>query len=304
MVTYYSVSAEHASDEHKPTDGYMNSDQASKQISAALEIIHSDMQVGTDRLSVPAIRVNHRHISGENIAAEMQYHPATSQREAMFKAAETLIIGELLRQRAEALQLAKATESDDELLDQLLAVEVKTPEPSEQECGHYYGANAQRFVTSALLEVRHILLAAAPDDDEARVAAKLRAEQLINLLQRGADFSALALQESACPSRATSGSLGQITRGQTVPEFERQVFAADIGLLSRPIESRYGVHVVWIERKIPGVQLAFSAVQQRISSYLSEKVRTKAVAQYIHTLIAQADIEGYDFAVSASPLMQ
>jgi peptidyl-prolyl cis-trans isomerase C len=279
------------------------------RISAASELIQSDVVASdvvatNESSSIAAIRVNHRQISGESIAAEMQYHPAETKREAMFKAAETLIIGELLRQRAEALQLQAAAEPDEDLLDLLLEVDVATPVATDQECALYYQANAARFMTSPLLELHHILLAAAPDDDEARVEAKLRAQQLVELLQQGADFSTLALQESACPSRATRGSLGQISRGQTVPEFERQVFAANPGLLPHPIESRYGVHVVWIERKIPGEQLPYSAVKDRIAGYLGEKVRTKAVAQYIRSLIAQAEIEGYSFDVSKSPLVQ
>jgi peptidyl-prolyl cis-trans isomerase C len=45
-------------------------------------------------------------------------------------------------------------------------------------------------------------------------------------------------------------------------------------------------------------------VKQRISDYLNERVRRKAIAQYIETLIAKADIDGFDFSVSDSPLVQ
>ena len=236
------------------------------------------------------------------IAAEMQYHPANSQREAMLKAAESLIISELLRARTQ--ELAINSETEEELIEALIAAEVTFPEASDTECAHYYHANLQRFLSSPLLEVSHILLAAAPDDDAARVAAKERAEVLLNYLKAGENFAALARAESACPSKELGGNLGQISRGQTVPEFERQVFVANSGLLSRPIESRYGFHVVFIERKIDGAQLPYEAVKEKISNYLNEKVKNKAIAQYIHKLIANADIEGYDFGLSASPLMQ
>jgi peptidyl-prolyl cis-trans isomerase C len=45
-------------------------------------------------------------------------------------------------------------------------------------------------------------------------------------------------------------------------------------------------------------------VKERIADYMNEKVRRKAIAQYIHTLISDAEIEGFDFSVSDSPLMQ
>ena len=155
-----------------------------------------------------------------------------------------------------------------------------------------------------MLEVRHILLAAAPDDELDRVNAKMMAEQIIKQLGEGDDFARLAQQHSACPSAATAGSLGQISRGQTVAEFERQVFTANEGLLPNPVETRYGFHVVAVDRKIEGKQLPYDAVKDKIAAYLNEKVERKAVAQYIHTLIQAAEIKGFDFAVSDSPLLQ
>jgi peptidyl-prolyl cis-trans isomerase C len=50
--------------------------------------------------------------------------------------------------------------------------------------------------------------------------------------------------------------------------------------------------------------LPYQMVEERITDYLNEKVRRKAIAQYIHTLLVAADIEGFDFSVSDSPLMQ
>ena len=254
------------------------------------------------------IQVNNTSISEAAIMAEMQYHPSNNKRSAMLKAAESLIIGELLRQRAKALGLSVKSEanhaSDDNFLDAIIQTEVAIPQASSQECEQYYALNPQRFASSPLLEVSHILIGAAPDDDIARVEAKALAEQLITQLQQGALLSELARQYSACPSKETGGSLGQISRGQTVPEFERQIFSAAEGLLVQPVESRYGYHIVYIARKVAGKQLPFSVVQQKIADYLNEKVRRKAVAQYIHRLIVDAQIDGYDFNLSDSPLMQ
>lgn len=254
------------------------------------------------------IQVNQKTIDEPAILAEMQYHPADSQERAMTKAAESLVIGELLRQRAAKLGLQVTDESkqssDNDFLAALIECEVAIPEADEESCETYYKQNTERFMTSPLLEVRHILLAAAPDDELDRVNAKIVAEQIIKQLREGEDFARLAQQHSACPSSATAGSLGQISRGQTVAEFERQVFTANEGLLPNPVETRYGFHVVTVDRKIAGKQLPYAAVKEKIATYLNEKVERKAVAQYIHTLIQDADIQGFDFAVSDSPLLQ
>ncbi|MFC0445422.1 peptidylprolyl isomerase [Pseudidiomarina halophila] len=254
------------------------------------------------------IHVNEIAIDEKTILAEMQYHPADSQQAAMLKAAESLVIGELFRQRAAELGLHVKDElndaSDDDFLAALIDREVAIPEADEAACATYYQQNPERFTTSPLLEVRHILLAAAPDDELDRVNGKMMAEQIIKQLHEGDDFGRLAQKHSACPSSATAGSLGQISRGQTVAEFERQVFTAEVGLMPHPVETRYGLHVVWVDRKIEGKQLPFDAVKEKIAAYLNEKVERKAVAQYIHTLIQDAEIKGFDFAVSDSPLLQ
>ena len=59
-------------------------------------------------------------------------------------------------------------------------------------------------------------------------------------------FAELARQHSACPSKEQGGALGQISKGQTVPEFERQLFRLPAGLCPQPLESRYGFHLVTV----------------------------------------------------------
>ncbi len=254
------------------------------------------------------ITVNQTEIPEDKILAEMQYHPADSRREAMFSAAEALIVGELFRQRAKSLGIPVSDDtvesSDEDFIEALIEQEVAIPEATDQDCRQYYEANPSKFETSPLLELKHILLTVPKEDDAGRAEAKVRADALLDILKGGADFSKLARRESNCPSKETGGSLGQISKGQTVAEFERQVFAAEPGLMPRPVESRYGFHLVFIERKIPGRPLPYEEVSGQIADYLNEKVRRKAIAQYIQVLIAEAEIEGYDFQVDGSPLMQ
>lgn len=252
------------------------------------------------------IRVNHTDITEEQVLMEMQYFPASTQRQAMLDAAQSLVIGELLRQRAIELSLPLPLDeasSREDYLEQLIEREVIIPQATDEECLQYFQQNPQRFKTSPLIEVNHILIAADPDNTEARIEAKLLAEQIIEQVKQQADFATLAQQFSACPSKATGGNLGQLSRGQTVPEFERQLLSATTGLQPYPIESRYGFHVVDITNKIDGSPLTFDIVQDKINQYLNEKVRQKAIAQYIQTLIDAATIEGYDFDTNRQSLI-
>jgi peptidyl-prolyl cis-trans isomerase C len=259
--------------------------------------------------NTPNISVNGRDISAANIDSEVQYHPAATRREAMVKAAQALIIKELVIQKAlqeGLLEPSQLSDSEQEyaLIDQLIEKNAPPPKATEQECKRYYQANLDRFTTPPLVEAKHVLLVADPSDLELRGQSKLLAEQLIEELQSGADFAELAAKHSMCPSKEVGGSLGQLSSGQTVPEFQRQIFAAGLGLMPGPIESRFGFHVVYIERKVEGKQLPYNMVEAKINQYLNDKVHRKAIAQYIQHLIQEADIKGFSFNSDSSPLMQ
>jgi peptidyl-prolyl cis-trans isomerase C len=252
------------------------------------------------------ILVNKVEIPQDSIFHEMQYHPAETIEEAQFKASRSLIIDELFRQRALQLELIEPQQPlSDEVVDKILETDLSLPVATEDDCLVYYQANLDKFKTFPLIAARHILLKAAPDDLTARDEMRELAEQIIATLQQQPDqFSQLARQYSACPSRETGGELGQISKGQTVPEFESQLQRAEAGLVNFPIETRYGFHVVWIEKKIAGKQLTFDMVRERIETYLNEKVKRKAIAQYIAQRISEAEIEGIDLGVDERQTMQ
>ena len=256
------------------------------------------------------VSVNGVAIARAAIARETQNHPAAKPIEAWQAAARALVIRELLLQEARRLALAPEPLSDDEgrretdeeaMIRQVVEREVATPEADEAACQRYYDNNRQRFRSGDLVEARHILLPAAPGDHEARAQAIEQADAIIVELQKDrARFSAIAETFSACPSAKVGGSLGQIGPGQTVPEFERALGRLPVGEIApHPIETRYGFHIVLVERRIEGRELPFDMVRARIAVWLNEKVRRVAVQQYLAILAARADISGVD--MSASP---
>ncbi len=155
-----------------------------------------------------------------------------------------------------------------------------------------------------LVAARHILLDADPADPVERSQQRDAALAIIARLQQGEDFSRLAAECSACPSKAQGGALGQISKGQTVPEFERQLLRLPLGLAAQPIESRYGFHVVCVDLRVEGEALPFAVVENRIRAELGQRVWHKAVVQYLQTLVGAARIEGIALQGADSPLLQ
>lgn len=264
--------------------------------------------IATSNEDIPIVRVNGALLSAESIAREMQYHPAQSRREAVFLAAQALALRELLRQRAIALGLAvqaRDSETGDEAtLRSVLEQEVQVPSVTEAELALYYGNNPRKFTTPPLVAARHILLAADPRDAEERAQRQEHARQLLLQLQQGAGFADLARRHSDCPSRDQGGELGQLSKGQTVPEFERALFRLPVGLAPQPLESRYGYHLVEVQQRVEGELLPLEAVREQIRAQLSQRAWYRSVAQYLRVLVAQANIEGVALQGAASPLLQ
>ena len=257
----------------------------------------------------PIISVNEVAITPEAMAQELQYHPAESREGAVYLAARALVIRELLQQRIAELGVALeigAGENEEEAATRLLLErEVTVPQCDEETSLRYYENNRGRFHSAPLLAVRHILLECAPDDVEARAVAHDQAEVLLQRLEEfPGSFAELAVKYSACPSKAQGGSLGQISKGQTVPELERQLFTLAPGLAGKPLESRYGWHVISVDQRIEGKPLPYEVVSTAIRTQLQQGVWQKALVQYLQTLIGAADIRGIHLQGADSPLVQ
>lgn len=248
------------------------------------------------------ITVNGVTIPDSAVHAEMQYHPARDATAAQRQAATALVVRELLAQAARAHGL----DADEAGIAALLERELRLPDPDEASCRRYYDNNRKRFRSPDLLEAQHILIAAAPDDAEARAAAQAKAESLRVMVERDpSGFERLAREHSDCPSKNQGGHLGQMARGSTVPEFETFLFSLDAGeLCAQPVPSRYGFHVVRLLRREAGRDLPFEHVRAHIAEYLRESAWRRAVHQYIQVLAGRARIDGIAFDGAASPLVQ
>jgi peptidyl-prolyl cis-trans isomerase C len=262
--------------------------------------------------------INQTLIAPAAIAAELEWH------ESEAAARTALAVRELLRQRALELGLltvaqdAAADAADDDgaafdaALEQLLAQEVALPQAGEDECRRYYGAHAEaEFCVGELVSASHILFASSE-----RVplnALRARAEQVLREVRaQPARFADAATANSNCPSAAVGGSLGQLGRGDSVPEFEQALFdagarqqnAAATGILPTLVNTRYGFHIVRIDRRVPGQVLPFEAVQQKIAQKMQQAVFAKAFQQYIRLLAGAATITGAELDATTNPLVQ
>lgn len=257
----------------------------------------------------PPITVNGIEIEPAAIAQEAQHHPSASPGEAMQRAAEALIVRELLLQEARrrAVPLVPKIDErgrheteDDALVNALIECAIGTPEPTQEEISRYYAANKARFRSPDIYEASHILIAASRDDETAFAAARVKAQALADdLFDVPTNFAGMAQMFSDCPSARVGGFLGQIRAADVTPEFTAALTTlAEAEVTKEPVETRYGFHIIRLERHRAGEALPLAALAERIAGYLTECSQRTAIARFIARLVSAADISGIEFADS------
>ena len=185
-------------------------------------------------------------------------------------------------------------DAEQALLLRVLEHEVPWKTPGEHEARRWFDAHAENYRVGARRVVSHVLYGVTP-----RVpvgALREHAERrLKEVLADPARFEALAREESNCPSGAEGGGLGTLERGQTVPEFEQAVFEArEPGLLPLLLATRFGFHIVRVDRIDEGEAPGFEACREAVERDLATDAWLTACRQYLQRLASD----------SPSPLVQ
>lgn len=220
---------------------------------------------------------------------------------------EMAAVHELLRQRAVALGwLTDEAESleVEQAIERVLSEDVHIPDTDETACQRYYAQHLQRYQSGELVFAKHILFQITPGTPVASVRVMAEA-MLVELREHPEWFAERARSHSNCPSGELGGELGQLQRGATVPEFEHALFeGSTLGVLPGLIKTRFGFHIVAVDRRISGKQLPFEQVRERVAEDLRQEAETRALSQYVRVLAGQAEVQGVELDAVASPLVQ
>ena len=152
--------------------------------------------------------------------------------------------------------------------------------PVDVDVQAYYDDNRDRYTDPAVLHASHILLRT-----EGKEAAEVQAqaEAIVAEARAGADFAALARAHSEDEGTTElGGDLGQIARGQMVPEFEAAAFALEQDEISDPVSSMFGLHIIKATLASGGEVQPLDTVRDEIIDTLkqtSADARASALAQ-------------------------
>jgi parvulin-like peptidyl-prolyl isomerase len=138
----------------------------------------------------------------------------------------------------------------------------------------YYNANKAQFTVPAGRSASHILVKTKAEADA--ISARVTPE----------NFAAIAKKESLDPgSGKQGGDLGPIQKGQLVPEFEKVAFALEEGVISEPVKTQFGWHIITVKLTEEKVT-PFSEAKAQITTQQLEQKRNEAFTKFRDKILA------------------
>lgn len=178
-------------------------------------------------------------------------------------------------------------------VDKLVAkITEGAPEPTEGEMRAHYEAHPNEYRKPDRAQARHILVKPDLAGEAGEAVARSKIQEIRQQILDGASFTELATAHSECPSgQSHGGSLGWISRGAMVPEFDDVVFSMEIGKLSEVVETPLGFHIVEKISHEEGRPASYDEVRENIHEFLHHAHRGEVLSAHVVELKEKADID-------------
>jgi peptidyl-prolyl cis-trans isomerase D len=243
--------------------------------------IHDKEQVSVDYLRVnPAQFVNQVEVSEADLSVYYQDHLERFRKPEQARIAYVIVDPELF---------AAGVELTDEQVAQ------------------YYEEHKEEFRQEEQVRARHILFKLAQQvgaEEEARVRAE--AETALQRIQAGEEFATLASQLSQDPvSALQGGDVGFFKRGEMVKPFADTAFGLQPGMVSEPVRTDFGYHLIKVEERQEAGYRPLEAVRAELRARLAQEEARRLAegkAQAAHEAISAAGSD-WKTAVQALELM-
>lgn len=176
------------------------------------------------------------------------------------------------------------------LMNKVFARELRQrDELADKELRERYDREKERYRLPERARLREIIVI-KPDDPSKVEAARERANALAAQARTG-DFAKLATTSSDAGTKEKGGDLGEVARGELLPDLDKAVFNATAGTVLGPIETKSGWHILKVETRLPSEVPAFESVKDRLRKDASEDAWQRDYKAYIERLRKDAFIQ-------------
>lgn len=144
-------------------------------------------------------------------------------------------------------------------------------EVTEEQLLARYEEDKASYMQPETRRASHILITEDADTDDAQAAAL--AQELYEKVRSGADFAALARENSKDSASASSGGqLDWAGRDVYVPEFADKLFSLQQGEISEPVKTQFGYHIIRLDGVRAESGRSFEEVRGEINATLRNEL--------------------------------
>lgn len=151
---------------------------------------------------------------------------------------------------------------------------------SDEDAAKYYEENKDNFIVKEQVHLFNIL-----------VETEEEAQDILEQLKAGGDFSEIAKEKSTGPSAAQGGDLGYLTKGTIVTEIEDVVFTLEVGEISDVIKIEFGFHILKVLNKKPEIIKPIEEVKEDIIQILLPIKQKEAFENLLEELKSKVEIQ-------------
>ena len=199
---------------------------------------------------------------------------------------------DMLKNEGSDLEAYKEVIRDQILVSRVTNMIVGSGAVKESSIRKYYRKNKKDYWVPEKITASHIMfIKENGSSDKEMKLKKKKAEEILQQIHGGEEFSELAKKYSEDVSAHSGGELGAIDRGTMMPAFENAAFNLKIGEVSKVVETANGFHIIKCDNVIPGYVKEYKIVRAEIESILSSKKRKQKYQEWLKGLKKVSFIE-------------
>ncbi len=166
-------------------------------------------------------------------------------------------------------------------------------EVSEQDAEQYYRDHLEKYSRPEKRWARHILIKTSDSDNNEQIKAKTeQIQKILEMAMQGKDFGELAKKYSQDGSASAGGDLGFFSRDKTVKPFEDAVFSLQEGELSNVVKTRFGFHIIKLEKIKPAHVTPLEEAREEIASIIKKNKGSSLAFQRANTAYENIILSG------------
>jgi len=161
---------------------------------------------------------------------------------------------------------------------------------SDKELRERYDREKEHYRLPERARLREIVIL-KPESMLALEQAEKHAQSVAEQARNKADFSLLAQTASQAPNKDKGGDLGEVARGELLPELDKAVFNSPAGTILGPIDAKSAWHIIKVEQRLPSEVPAFESIKDKLRKDAGDDAWQRDYKAYIDRLRKDAFIQ-------------